>query len=85
VLTFSGNKRLLNALVMYPDLLKILSEGTLVPHMHKYFFSKTASTGRRFASCFHHSKGSESISSTTGKSKYLVISACTFSHGRGGE
>ena len=84
MLTFSGNKRLRNALVMYPDLLKSLSEGTLVPHIHKYFFAKAASTGKRFASCFHHSKGSESISSTTGKSKYLVISASTLSRGRSG-
>ena len=73
MLTFSGNKRRCNVLVMYLDLSKSLSEGTLVPHIHKYFFAKTASTGKRFASRFHHSKGSESISSTTGKSKYLAI------------
>ena len=37
-----------------PALLNKRSEGTLLPHLHKYFRARVASIGSHLASIFHH-------------------------------
>ena len=58
--TFSGLKRERVELPKQPALLKILSDGTLVPHTHKYLHAKQARLGNLPCSPFHHPSGSVS-------------------------
>ena len=59
-----------------PPRLKTLSDGTLVPEMHKYFMVRCDNEGNRLHSAFHHTKGLVSASAI-GNSLYELISLST--------
>ena len=67
-LTFWGSRRPRERLAMCPAVLNTLSEGTLVPQMHRYFLAMLARFGKHPCSHFHQARGSAS-GSAPGKSR----------------
>lgn len=63
-----------------PSALNTCSEGTLVPHMQKYFLTNCEMRGNLHKFSFHHPNGSH-IDSSKDKSTYIVIFLFTISAG----
>ena len=77
MLTCSANSLFRKVLTILLPWLRSLSDGTLVPQMHRYLRANDTKTGNFFCSSLHHVNGSKSTS-TGGYSSYRFISLSTF-------